>query len=149
MRKLILLACALGLCIALVGPAHSVEALENESALRAQADAAMDKVGTGDLEGAIRDLSKSWPLPASEMETMIGQAKLQQPTMTGRFGEVLGREFIREERAGESFVRRIYIQRFERHAMRWIVTYYRNADGWVVNSVVFDDNLVGLFSPRN
>lgn len=145
MRMLIAFLFAASIALPSARPVRALDVIVNTDALRSQSDSAMKKVGKGDLEGALQDLSRSWPLPASELEAMIEQTRLQLPGMKERFGEVLGYEFIREDIVGTSFVRRTYIQRFERHATRWIITYYRNASGWVVNSVTFDDNLIGLF----
>jgi hypothetical protein len=42
-------------------------------------------------------------------------------------------------------MRLVYLNRFERHAMRWSFYLYRGAEGWVINTFVFDDQIHMMF----
>jgi hypothetical protein len=108
-------------------------------------DAAMSKVGKGDIEGGLRTFKPLSIVPSAEFDVMISQAALQLPGMTAKFGDILGYEFIREDRLGESLARYIYIHRFEKHAMRWVFYLYKGKDGWVVNTFRTDEKWDQLF----
>ena len=105
----------------------------------------MIKVSAGDIEGGLFLIKPYLVIPESEFNVMIEQTKLQLPIMQGRFGKVLGAEFIKEKTAGKSLLKIIQIQKFERHIMRWNFIFY-NPDGkWVLNTFYLDDNIRSLF----
>jgi len=90
-------------------------------------------------------LTPYWPLEPAEINDLVGQTLDQWPIVQQRFGTAVGTEFISETSAGDSFVRYIYLQKFQNHALRWIFTFYRASDAWVVNGVSFDDQIDLLF----
>ena len=124
--------------------AHA-QGLPARADVRKVTDDVMAKVGKGDLEGGLKTFKPLTIIPEAEFDAMVGQAVLQSPMMASRFGPVIGYEFIREERLGESLARVLYIQRFEKHAMRWMFYLYRGKTGWVINSFRFDDKWPDLF----
>ena len=62
-----------------------------------------------------------------------------------RFGKPLGYELVATERIGNSFVRYVYLQKFENHALRWVFGYYKPKDSWLTNAFKFDDQLDQLY----
>lgn len=126
--------------------AHAAEPLADVEAVRLHADAGLNLIGKGRIAQGIRNLASAWPMPPAEIERLIEQAQSQAPVMASRFGAVLGHELIAEQRVGTSFVRRVYLQRFERHAIVWRIIYYRGADGWYVNNLNFSDETEDMFS---
>jgi parvulin-like peptidyl-prolyl isomerase len=133
------------LLLAAAAFAATAQGLPALSDVRKVTDDVMTKVGKGDLEGGLKTFKSLTVIPEAEFDAMIGQATLQAPMMASRFGQVLGHEFIREDQIGESLARYVYIQRFEKHAMRWMFYLYRGKTGWVVNSFRFDDKWPDLF----
>jgi hypothetical protein len=121
------------------------QTLENLAAARGLTDKVLARVAGGDFEGGLRMLKPYSIVPDAEIESAIGQAKLQVPLMEGRFGRSVGAEFLREERVGDSLARITQIQRFEKHAMRWIFVFYRGPRGWVMNTFYFDDKILSVF----
>jgi len=93
-------------------------------------------------------LKPYWPLPAVEIDNLANQTNTQWPVLKPRFGASIGTEFITEMKAGESIARFIYLQKFENHAIRWVFTFYRPKDRWVVNGVSFDDRIDLLLECR-
>lgn len=91
-------------------------------------------------------LEPYWPLPEVEIDSLANQTATQWPMVKQRFGASLATEFIAEQKAGSSFVQFIYLQKFERHAMRWIFVFYKPGDRWIVNSFSFDDSVSLLFN---
>ncbi len=129
-------------CLSLTARAQGVPELAD---IRKLTDVVMTKVGSGDLEGGLKAFRHLTVIPAPEFDSMVGQAALQAPLMASRFGQVIGHEFIGEDRIGESLARLNYIQRFEKHAMRWTFYLYRGKSGWVINTFRFDDKWPEMF----
>jgi hypothetical protein len=90
-------------------------------------------------------LKESWTLPPVEIDGLVNQINTQWPVVRQRFGPALGVEFAKEEKAGNSFLRYTYIHKFQNHAIRWVFTYYKPKESWLVNSVTFDDQVQELF----
>lgn len=139
--------------LCLVGFATSIAAQEpparktlpNLAEARKVADQAMAFAIQEKFEEAYGSVKPFWPLPAVEIDGLANQMKTQWPMVQQRYGKSLAMEFIREERIGESFVRYTYLQKFERHAIRWMFGFYRPANDWVVNAVSWDDGVSELF----
>ncbi|MDQ7743357.1 hypothetical protein [Hydrogenophaga pseudoflava] len=126
----------------LTASAQGVPTIED---LKKVTDAAMEKVGKGDVEGGMKAFRHLTLVPKSEFDTMLGQTMLQLPMLTGRFGASLGHEFIEEKRVGASLVRLTYIHKFDVHATRWYFFGYRGKDGWAINTFRFDDKVQDMF----
>lgn len=62
-----------------------------------------------------------------------------------RFGKALGRhELVRTDVAGDSLVRFVYVQKWERGPMLWYLTFYRGDGGaWVWNGFNFTNGTAG------
>ena len=102
--------------------------------LRMVTDQVMEHVGAGDIVGGLKLLKPFTIVPDAEYEAMVGQAKLQLPVMKARFGEQLGYEFLKADVIGQSLIRYTYIDKFARHATRWLFYCYKGKAGWVVDS---------------
>lgn len=125
------------------------ETLPSAQAARELSDKVMSRVASGDLEGGLRLMKPYGIVPEAEMEAAIGQAKLQAPMYVQRFGKIIGREFIREEKIGESLLRITHLQKFEKHVMRWTFIFYEGGSGWVLNTFYFDDNIRAIFAAQS
>jgi hypothetical protein len=90
-------------------------------------------------------LTPYWPLEPKEITNLVDQTLGQWPIVQQRFGTAVGTEFVSEATVGDSFTRYIYLHKFQNHAIRWIFTFYRANDAWVVNGVSFDDQIDLLF----
>ena len=106
----------------------------------------MKLVAAGDIESGIRLAKPYIIIPEAELESMVGQAKLQAPMLIQRFGKTVGFEFIREEHAGANMLRIVQICRYEKHITRWNFYFYRGPSGWVLNTFHFDDNIKAVFA---
>lgn len=136
----------LAVCLVLMpAGAYAQSRLKDPAAARKLSDDIMKRVAAGDIEGGLRLAKPFLIIPEAELETMIGQAKLQVPVMAQRFGKNLGYEFIREDRAGASLLRIVQLSLHERHATRWSFYFYRTPTGWALNTFHFDDNIRALF----
>lgn len=122
--------------------ADGLSSIENA---RAVADEAMSKFGREEFEPGYDSLKPYWPLPVVEIDNLISQTKTQWPLVQQRFGKSLGTEFVKVEKGGNSFVRFTYLQKFEKHAIRWLFVFYKPREEWVINGVTFDDQVGKLF----
>lgn len=125
--------------------AHAGETLQSPKDARVFADQVMARVATGQLDAAIAEMKRYTIVPEAEIDATLGQFKLQLPAIAQRFGSVIGSEFVREDKVGDSLIRIVYLQRFDRHAMKWLFYFYRGSNGWILNTFRFDDNILSLF----
>ncbi len=101
--------------------------------------------GKGDYEKAINVLREYWPLPAAEVDNLIYQTKSQLELLKNRFGKKVGHDFVKTEKIGDSFIKHIYIAKFEHHALRLSYVFYKPENEWKVNSLHWDDKVKLLF----
>lgn len=135
----------LAILLLALAPLCHAETFPSVDAARAFADKVMEKVAAGEIEEGLKMIKPYAIVPAAEFDAMVGQTSLQLPMITQRFGKSIGSEFIRQDAAGDSLVRLLYISKHERHAMRWFFYLYRTPEGWVVNTFNFDDQIHLLF----
>jgi len=129
----------------LVSSVANAATLESTEAARNLTDQIMKKVGSGNIEGGLLMMKPYVIISESEFNTAVEQAKLQFPVMQGRFGKIIGSEYIKEKSIGKSLLQIVQIQKFEKHIMRWNFIFY-NPDGkWVLNTFNFDDNIRAVF----
>lgn len=86
-----------------------------------------------------------WPLPPVEIDGLINQTNIQWPMVKQRFGKSVGIELVKEYKIGTSFIRYVYLHKFENHAIKWVFTFFKPKNVWVVNAVSFDDSIDVLF----
>lgn len=71
--------------------------------------------------------------------------KMTGPAITQRFGKTLSIEAAAIEEVGESLMLVMYLQKFERHVLRWKFYFYKPRQEWVLNTFTFDDQLFSMF----
>jgi len=131
--------------ILLMASAASAATLESKDAARKLTDQIMNKVASGDTEGGLLLMKPYVIIPESEFNVMVEQTKLQLPVMQGRFGKIVGSEFIKEKAVGKSLLQIVQIQKFEKHIMRWNFTFYNPNGKWILNTFNFDDKIQAVF----
>jgi hypothetical protein len=119
--------------------------LPNAAEARKKADQVMAFVNQEKFAEAYGVVKPFWPLPAVEIDGLANQMNTQWPMVQQRYGKSLATEFISERKVGESFIQFTYLQKFERHAMRWTFVFYRAKTDWVVNAVSWDDGVSQMF----
>ena len=141
-RLLVRIAAVIAIFVA--PPAHS-DTLDSEEAASKLVEQVMAKVGAGDLEGGLLLAKPYLLMPEAEVNAIIEQAKLQQPLLQARFGKPLGAEFVADKTLGRSLYGILYLQKFEKHAMRWRFVFYRASGKWMLDAISFDDKIQLLF----
>jgi len=139
--KRILLALLLLVLPAVAG----AETLRSEADTLALSRKMMDVAMTQPPGAAFAVLKPYWPMDPAEIDGQTSNAGIQWQVIEARFGKPLGYELVKTERIGQSFVRYVYLQKFEKHALRWRVSFYRPRDAWMTNNFAFDDQLESLY----
>ena len=122
--------------------------LKNISEAKEMSDRMMKHFLNEEFTQGLNIAKKYWPLSPVEIDNLANQIKLQWGIVKQRFGNPIGYEFIKEERIGKSFARFYYLQKFEKHAIYWVFTYYKPKTRWIINGITFKDNLDPLFSEK-
>ncbi|WP_054694382.1 hypothetical protein [Geotalea toluenoxydans] len=84
-----------------------------------------------------------------EIDGLANQIATQWPVVQQRFGKATGKEFVREESIGKSFVRYYYLHKFENHSLLWRFTFYKPLNTWKINGIQYIDDFDYLFESRN
>lgn len=146
MKMLLFSACIWMVSVPMFGDeAAAVPNLTTVAATRQLADKAVAFVKQEKFPEAYDLLKPYWPLPAVEIDGLANQMNTQWPMVKQRFGASLATEFVRTRKVGESFIEYTYIQKFERHALRWKFVFYKPVDHWLINAVSWDDEVRQLF----
>lgn len=131
--------------LCLLASSATAAELEDQAQIRRITEQTMKTVVAGDLRGGLELARPYVVVPPAEFDALIGQAELQFPMMTARFGKPVGYELLYEKEVGQSLLKVVYLYRFERHATVWNFYFYRGSGGWVLNSFHFDDEIRALF----
>jgi hypothetical protein len=130
-----------------LSPATAREPARDSAAVRQAADASMAKLAD-DSKGAFEDFRRWFASPADSLSGLEVAYKSQREVATLAFGKPLGEvEFVREEFVGNSLLRLIYLEKFERNAIVWRLTYYRPNGQWFLHTLSWDDKPQDLFEP--
>jgi hypothetical protein len=112
---------------------------------RKAADKAIALFQQEKLVAGYASLKPYWPMAGVEIDNLANQTNTQWPMVKSRFGASIGAEFVKECKGGDSLARLVYLQKFQNHAIRWVFTFYKPNDKWLINAVSFDDNIGALF----
>jgi hypothetical protein len=132
-------------CLLLAPVASRADGLATLSDARKVTDRAVALFAQEKFPEGYAALKPYWPLPAVEIDSLAHQTNMQWPIVRQRFGTSIATEFVKQVDGGPSFVRFIHLQKFQNHAIRWVFTFYKPKDQWIINSVSFDDKLETLF----
>lgn len=122
------------------------ETLKNKNAAKDLAKSAMDMVAKGETEKGIELTRPYLIIPEHEFEGMLNALRMQAPAIEQRFGKTLSTELAAVEEVGESLMLVMYIQKFEKHLMRWKFYFYKPKDSWVLNTFNTDDKIQMMFN---
>lgn len=118
-------------------PAETAAEATGDPSPRSIAEGLLEKLKDGKTE-EFADLTKASTHLISEIDFLTFKKKLldARGTFMKAYGSSLGEfELIREQVAGPSVVRLIYVERFEKNGMTWVFVMYRGKEGWKVASV--------------
>jgi hypothetical protein len=142
MRSILAVLLLLACCV----PAHAAETMKTEAETLALARRAMDAAMVDSPAAAFEPLKAYWPLDPVEIDAMKNATQQQWPIVAARFGQPIAYELVSTERIGTSFVRYTFLQKFERYAIRWTLSFYRPKDGWMTSTFKWDDQIETLYT---
>jgi hypothetical protein len=114
--------------------------LASKEEVRAALAQFIQKIAADDVDGAFGVFAPYVPFDGEELTALKLEAARQRKAMKPRYGGSLGGFLVSEEAIGDVLVRYTYLEKLERHVIRWIFTFYKPREGWMVNSILFDDN---------
>ena len=126
-------------------PSALGQTLDSLDDVRALTQRSMDHVLAGKVDDVFIELLPHRPLPENELSMLRMQTLTQRNLVGERFGDSIGIVRVNERIIADSTVRITFIEKFERHVVRWVFTYYKPEDQWLVNSIVWDDDIDALF----
>jgi hypothetical protein len=115
--------------------------LKSKEDVKSFVKATQTLVASGDALKALEGLK-----PYSIVPVTLEQYKMQKPMMDQRFGKTIGAELVAIQEQGESLMMATFIQKFEKHVMRWRLYFYKPRDKWVLNTYTTDDKIYEIFA---
>ena len=126
-------------------PSALGQTLDSLDDVRALTQRSMDHVLAGTVDDVFIELLPHWPLPKNELSMLRMQTLTRRNLVGERFGDSIGIVRVNERIIADSIVRITFIEKFERHVVRWVFAYYKPEDQWLVNFIVWDDDIDALF----
>ena len=120
--------------------------LRNPEEAKELAEKVLSRAVAGDMDGIATIVKPYWPFPEDELEALVAQTAQQRSLLAPRLGKSLGFTLVRREIAADTFLRLIYVERFENTALRWLFTFYKVREVWKFNGFAWDEELAKLFS---
>lgn len=90
-------------------------------------------------------LSAHWPMPENEIQSLEEKTIKYLNILEQRFGKPIGNLKVKNETIADVGIRETYLVRYENTAIRLIFTYYKNDNGWIVNTFKWDDSFTDEF----
>ena len=131
----------------LVTPAYA-DVLKDKNAAKSLAASVMKKVSEGKTIEGVELVKNYLIVPSAEFEIMKNQIAMQSPMLDQRFGKTIDVELAEIEEVGDSLMLILYIQKYEKHLLRWKFYFYKPKNSWVLNTFNFDDNVQNMFSHK-
>tara|TARA_R110002110_G_scaffold166602_2_gene367280 strand:- start:32196 stop:32630 length:435 start_codon:yes stop_codon:yes gene_type:complete len=103
------------------------------------------QVEQGQIEAAFEMLKAHWPMSNVEVDNLKNHTMRQRKVVVSRYGEPQAVEFVKTELVGKSLVRHTFIEKFESHALKWELSFYKNKGKWLISTVYWDDEISTLF----
>ncbi|MBM3223492.1 MAG: hypothetical protein FJZ47_06805 [Candidatus Tectomicrobia bacterium] len=137
------------MCLALLGSVLVSLAfgatLRHPEEAKELAEKILGRASVGDMDGIVKVIKPYWPFPDEELETVVAQTAQQRTQLSHRLGKSVGFTLVRREFAADTFLRLIYVERFENSGLRWMFTFYKVKDAWKFNNFTWDEDISKLF----
>jgi len=121
------------------------QTLENPAAAHTQATQITSMLVDQKYTEAFEILKKYWPLEGYQIDGLKETTAKQLPLLEDSFGKLLGYEFVRSETLGTFGHVEFFVLKYEKNALRLYLTYYNGGNGWLINSLQWDDRWDYLF----
>ncbi|MFP6741737.1 MAG: hypothetical protein VCD33_08945 [Alphaproteobacteria bacterium] len=142
MKRFLIVAFCVACLWAQPGQAQALRSIDD---LRDITRQAMTQVEIGNFAEVFATMAPHWPFSVSELDMLSMQTMTQRSTLGQRFGLTMGIDLASEQIVGDSIMRITYIEKLEYRLIRWVFTFYKADDEWMVNAIVWDDDIDALF----
>ncbi len=120
--------------------------LKDLGEVRKVTDAAMQFITKDDVRGAVSHLKPYWTsVTETEIEAAVTKMLDQRKGVSPRYGKILGVQFVEQQVVADSYVRLVYLEKREKHLIRWQFYFYRPLSRWQFNMFLADDQAHALF----
>ena len=133
------------LLLTMLGLAYGAT-LRNPEEAKELAEKVLSRAVAGDMDGITTVVKPYWPFPEDELEALVAQTAQQRSLLANRLGKSVGFTLVRREVAADTFLRLVYVERFENTGLRWLFTFYKVRDVWKFNGFAWDEEIAKLFS---
>lgn len=89
---------------------------------------------------AFNEMKFYWPLPETELDLIKEKSIKGLNIMEDRFGKSIDISKIKHTNLKDVFIKDVYFIRYKATVLRFVYTYYKNDEGWLLNSFKFDEN---------
>ena len=120
--------------------------LKNAEEAKELAEKVLARVVVGDMDGVATVVKPYWSFPEDELEALLTQTAQQRHLLANRLGKSIGFTFVRREVVADTFLRLVYVERFDNTGLRWLFTFYKVRDVWKFNGFAWDEEIAKLFS---
>lgn len=124
----------------------NADTLSSKEKAKELAESVMTEIGKGNIESGIKLTKPYLIIPEHEYLALIDQMKMQQPLIEQRYGKTISVEVAEIEEVGESLMLVMYLQKFDKHVLRWKFYFYKPREEWLLNTFSFDDKIKMMFS---
>lgn len=97
------------------------------------------------ISEATKELQKFWPIPENEIVSFEEKTIKYLNLVNERFGNPINYLKVKNETILDFAIRETYLIRYDNTAIRLILTYYKNKNGWIVNAFKWDDSFTNEF----
>ena len=130
--------------LTITGLAYSAT-LRNPEEAKELAEKVLARAVIGNIDGIAAVIKPYWPFPEDELEALVAQTVQQRNLLAPRLGKSVGFTLVRREVAADTFLRLVYVERFENTGLRWMFTFYKVGNVWKFNGFTWDEEIAKLF----
>jgi len=120
--------------------------LRNPEEAKELAEKVLSRAVAGDMDGIATIVKPYWPFSEDELEALVAQTAQQRSLLAPRLGKRLGFTLVRREIAADTFLRLVYVERFDNTGLRWRFSFYKVREVWKFNGFAWDEEIAKLFS---
>lgn len=92
------------------------------------------------ISKSFEELTPYWPMPQNELDALEEKTIKYINIIEQRYGQSIGKIKVRNEKISKIAIRETYLIQYEYMAIRVIITYYKNDNGWIINAFKWDDS---------
>jgi len=131
-------------CFAWAGELHA-KVFSTKEDVKVKVEEFMELIGVDEVDEAFQILKPYWIFPENEWTQLQIETSQKMVMVKPRLGQTVGYDFVGAETVGDTVLRLIYIQKLERHLIRWIFIFYKPYDRWILNACRWNDEIEALF----